>query len=160
MNIKGLFFLAILLFFAILLCTPVHSLAISRADGTVAARYMLTAGEEFSIRYIHSVQKTPVIEVFTVNLREGIELRETLYKDFGAGLPFLVEGSSRFKSGGGWYRLYGIRRYLRDMVFRVGRFADFTLLRGGKEIPLTRFERPGGSVRFTGETRPLLFSFF
>lgn len=114
----------------------------------------------FSIRYIHSVQKTPVIEVFTLDLREGIELRETLYKDFGAGLPFLVEGSSRFRSGGGWYRLYGINRHLRDMTFRVGRFADFHLLIKGEEISLTKFERPGRSLLFTGETRSLMFSFF
>ncbi|MBP6332034.1 MAG: DUF1850 domain-containing protein [Aminivibrio sp.] len=128
--------------------------------GRCLAGYSLRGGEEFAVRYIHSVQKTPVIEVFRIDFRQGIELRETVYHDFGAGLPFLVEGSAVFSSGNGKYRISGIRRHLGDIVFRVGRFADYRLLIRGREIPFTTFEKPGRSLRFSGERRPFLLSFF
>jgi len=46
--------------------------------GRCLAGYSLRGGEEFAVRYIHSVQKTPVIEVFRIDFRQGIELRETV----------------------------------------------------------------------------------
>ena len=47
------------------------------------------AGLEFSTRFLHSVQKTPVEEFFTVDdARQGFILRRTRYQSFGVGLPF------------------------------------------------------------------------
>jgi len=143
-----------------LLCSPVHFLVIRSANGSIIDSYQLGSGEEFAVRYIHSVQKTPVIEVFRVDFGEGIELRETVYTDFGAGLPFLLEGSAVFESGGGKFRIYGIKKLLSDVVFRVGRFADYNLLLRGREIPFTQFEKPGNPLRFSGEKHPFLFAFF
>ncbi len=140
--------------------SPVHFLMIRSADGSVRASYPLQGTEEFAVRYIHSVQKTPVIEVFRVDFREGLELRETVYTDFGAGLPFLLEGSAVFESGGGKFRIYGIKKHLPDVVFRVGRFADYKILFREREIPFTQFEKPGKPLRFSGETHPVLFAFF
>lgn len=101
-----------------------------------------------------------MIEVFRLDFRQGIELRETVYHDFGAGLPFLVEEGEVFSSGNGKYRISGIRKPLGDIVFRVGRFADYQLLIRGREIPFTTFEKPGRSLRLSGERRPYLLSLF
>jgi hypothetical protein len=101
-----------------------------------------------------------VLEVFRLDFREGIELRETVYTDFGAGLPYLLEGNEVFESGGGKFRIYGIGRHLPDIVFRVGRFADYRLLFRERDIPFTQFEEPGKPLRFTGEKGPYIFSFF
>ncbi|NLO58615.1 MAG: DUF1850 domain-containing protein, partial [Synergistaceae bacterium] len=101
MNPKNLSKITLILVAVIFTCSPVHFLMIRSADGSVIDSYTLQGTEEFAVRYIHSVQKTPVLEVFRVDFREGIELRETVYTDFGAGLPFLVEGSAVFESGGG-----------------------------------------------------------
>ncbi|NCB17838.1 MAG: DUF1850 domain-containing protein, partial [Synergistales bacterium] len=79
MNRKHLILIPLVLFFAILFCSPVHFLTIRDGDGSALARYSLRGGEEFAVRYIHSVQKTPVIEVFRLDFRQGIELRETVY---------------------------------------------------------------------------------
>ncbi|MGI6252265.1 MAG: DUF1850 domain-containing protein [Aminivibrio sp.] len=118
------------------------------------------SGEMYSVRYIHSVQKTPVLELFRADFREGIELRETLYQDFGAGLPFMMEGGAAMETQGGWVRIHGINRHLSGIGYRVARFADFTLLLRGREFPFTEYEKPGRPLHFTGERLPYLLSFF
>ena len=141
-------------------CTPLKSLILRSGDDEVLAVFPLAKGETFSVRYIHSVQKTPVLEVFFINTEGDIELRETIYEDFGAGLPFLVDGSKVFSSGGGKFRISGYAQPLGEITFRIGRFADYHLLLRNKEIPFTRFGTPGKPLSFRGEVRPLLFSFF
>lgn len=148
------------LFFMVVLCSPVHRLTITDGEGRTAGRFDLRSGEEFTVRYVHSVQKTPVLEVFRIDFRQGIELRETLYRDFGAGLPFLLEGRAVMETAGGWVRIYGINRHMPGIAYRVARFADFCLLIRGKEIPFTDFEKPGRPLHFTGERLPFLLSFF
>lgn len=160
LNRKILLCCFLLLSFLVLFCSPVHFLMIRSADGSLLAAYPMRGGEKFSVRYIHSVQKTPVLEIFRLDFREGIELRETVYTDFGAGLPFLVEGRAVFESGGGKFRIYGIQRHLPDIVFRVGRFADYRLLFRERDIPFTQFEKPGKPLRFTGERHPFFVSSF
>lgn len=46
---------------------------------------------EFSIGYKHSVEKTQAEELFKVNKSGDIILWETVYEDYGVGLPFLPE---------------------------------------------------------------------
>src|SRR6056297_1399479 len=44
--------------------------------------------EQFTIKYLHSVARTPVLEIFAI--RSGdIVLTSTEYQSYGAGLPFL-----------------------------------------------------------------------
>ena len=152
--------LFLFLFLIVIGCTPLKSLALRSGDDEVLAVYPFANGETFSVRYIHSVQKTPVIEVFFINTEGVIELRETIYEDFGAGLPFLVDGKKIFSSGGGKFRISGYAQPLGQIIFRIGRFADYHLLLSDEEIPFTRFGMPGSPLCFRGEVRPLLFSFF
>ena len=155
--------LVLLLFFFFLIvicCTPVKSLTLRDGEDKLLAVYPLANGKTFSVRYIHSVQKTPVLEIFFINTEGVIELRETIYEDFGAGLPFLMDGKKVFSSGGGKFRISGYAQPLRQIIFRIGRFADYHLLVRNKEIPFTRFGTPGKPLCFRGEVRSLLYSFF
>lgn len=154
-----LFALVFILSAAICITLPVRLLVIRRGDSTRAAAYPLRMGETFSVRYIHSVQKTPVDEVFRIAPGDRIELLETVYEDFGAGLPFLVEEGKVFSSGGGKFRIAGYGTFFNEIVFRVGRFAEYRLVLGGREIPFTRFEAPGRPLRFSAETRAFFHSF-
>ena len=44
-------------------------------------------GQKFSFMYIHSVQKTPVFEIYTVDDQGRVMLLETRVKSCGYGLP-------------------------------------------------------------------------
>lgn len=55
---------------------------------------------QFSIGYKHSVMKTEAEELFKVDNEGDIILWETIYKDYGVGLPFLPEdGKLEIKDG-------------------------------------------------------------
>ncbi|EEB74022.1 DUF1850 domain-containing protein [Thermococcus sp. AM4] len=78
---KFLFFFVLAIIPIFLL--PVNCLVIS--DGTHERVYSLGV-HNVTIRYIHSVERSTVIEVLQVN-SSGIYAREMWWKDFGAGLP-------------------------------------------------------------------------
>lgn len=47
-------------------------------------------GEEWKLIYTHSVQKTPVEEIFVVQSANSFLLNKTRYQSYGVGLPFLA----------------------------------------------------------------------
>lgn len=47
-------------------------------------------GEEWKLIYTHSVQKTPVEEIFVVKNEKEFLLEKTRYQSYGVGLPFLA----------------------------------------------------------------------
>ncbi len=55
------------------------------------------------LRYVHSVEKTPVIEVFKVK-EDGIFLEKFLWQSFGAGLPLEpINAKARITEVGDFY---------------------------------------------------------
>ena len=61
-----------------------------RQSGDTRAVYPIDDGEEFAIEYIHSSEKTPIREVYTVDGTSIIQVREG-YKYYAAGLEFTRE---------------------------------------------------------------------
>jgi hypothetical protein len=47
----------------------------------------VSKGETFEIRYIHSVEKIPVAGIFKVSDENRIEVEESIFSSYGAGLP-------------------------------------------------------------------------
>ena len=93
-------------------------------------------GLAFSTRFIHSVQKTPVEEYFTVNERiDGVVLHSTRYQSFGVGLPFLSTDGN-FKRDGDWFVMEGMERKLSSVVLRPGVGTELTLRIKDKIFPL------------------------
>ncbi|MGE4277399.1 MAG: DUF1850 domain-containing protein [Lawsonibacter sp.] len=113
-------------------------LVLSNGDtGQEYARYWLKQGEEFSITFIHSVNKTPVTDCYDVDRGGEIYLRKTVYYDFGAGVPFdLNEGESLSYAEDGAMVISGIDRKIPDFYIFVGTVSDHTLSIGEKEISL------------------------
>ena len=73
---------------AVFMLRPEGHLVIRDAEtGETYISYPLERGEEFSITFIHSVNKTPVTDVYDVDERGIIMLRKTIYYGFGAGVP-------------------------------------------------------------------------
>ena len=115
------------------------------AENMPIASSLADVGTEFSTRFIHSVQKTPVEEFFTVNdTRDGFLLRRTRYRSFGVGLPFL-ETDGTFRQEGDAFVMDGMNRPMQEIQIRPGVSTELTLYLAGKEIPL--YERvPLGSL--------------
>jgi hypothetical protein len=105
-------------------------------------------GDKFSVTYIHSVNKSPVEDQFSVESDYGIMLQKTVFKSFGAGIPS--------NSGdGGEFTFYNDRieveytgRKIEKLLMFVGVIADHHFLMNGRDIRLNELSLPQRSVQF------------
>lgn len=113
----------------------------------------LHRGEQFTICYTHSVDISPICEVFSVRPGEGIFLHETYFKMFGAGMGHW-KGHGVVVKEGKWIKIKGIDRSLGRFYLRVG-FQDVnhTLIIGDNVLSLSRLAS-GELVLVEGIQRP------
>ena len=98
----------------------------------------------FSLRYTHSVEKTPVVETFRVREDGILLLVSTAYKSYGVGLPSLPsEGKLTIRDG--WFVLENLQREYRDIRLRVGPEAAVLLEQEQQSYPLHEWY-PAGSL--------------
>lgn len=105
-----------------------------RANGNIIAMGRGESGEPISIHFIHSVQKTPVLENLAVE-NEELVLHSTVYQSFGVGLPFLAS-EGNFHKEGSYYVLDNMERRFKNLTLRVGVGTKLTLFLGGRSYPL------------------------
>ena len=104
------------------------------------------AGFPLSLRFIHSVQKTPVEEFLAVDEeRTAFVLKATKYQSFGVGLPF-DETEGEFVQEGDHYWLRGQNRSYPRLDFRVGVGTELSMNLGGRSFPLYEEYEPGTLV--------------
>ncbi len=118
------FVLLFVLILSIFLVWPVKGLGISTED-TLLFFFPRPELYEFAIIYDHSVMKTEVKDVFTVEDGEILLLR-TEYESFGAGLP--TEAFKSFEQVDGRYINDGIDQRLAEIRLRTGKTANHRLV--------------------------------
>ena len=124
--------------------------------GEKYAEYDLSEGEEFAITFIHSVNASPVTDVYDTDSEGRIWLRKTIYYDFGAGVPFdLNEGETLSYAENGAMVISGIDREIPDFLIFVGTVSDHTLSIGDQEISLR--DLCGRSTKVRIEYKPSWF---
>jgi hypothetical protein len=81
----------------------------------------LVPGDKFSTFYIHSVEKTAVIEIFIIDSLYRIILLETQLSSSGAGLPSQVFGEEKFLIRDGKFIISNINKFLPFIPLKVGK---------------------------------------
>jgi hypothetical protein len=76
-------------------------------------------GQEFGTGYIHSVQRTPVLDVYRIAGGRIWSWREYA-QSHNAGLPFQAPACGRFRMQHPWMVIEGGRQVWRQIVLRVG----------------------------------------
>jgi hypothetical protein len=103
-------------------------------------------GEPFTLKYIHSVEKTPVYEVYTFDEQGRIFLIETTVESCGYGLP-TVEPGNRFRFHEGKLTITDLRKKIDSLVMRVSYLNDMMLtFRESDTINLPRIAAGGDRV--------------
>ena len=119
-------------------CSPGGtSLVLSNADsGQVYATYPVENGDTFAVEFIHSVNKSPVRDVYEI--REGeIWNTQCIYYGFGAGVEEeLGEGETLSYGENGEMIISNIEKKIDNMVIVVGTISDHTLYLGDETISL------------------------
>lgn len=120
-------------------------------DGHVYASYPMGEGDSFAVEFVHSVNKSPVRDIYT--LRDGaIWNEECVYYSFGAGVEEeLGEGETLSYGSDGEMIVSGINKRMDNMVLVVGTISDHTLYLGEETISLRTLCGRSSKVLFTYE---------
>lgn len=130
---------------------------IMRADGDREALIPQIRDEApLTIRFIHSVQKTPVEEFLTVHADGRFHLTGTRYQSQGVGLPFLPEEGTFRREGD--YFVLDMDRDFPALSLRTGVGTELRIAAGDREIPL--YERYPAGTRIDLTVEPLYKLFF
>lgn len=100
-------------------------------------RFAVEDGSEFSVTFVHSVNKSPLTDVFVI--RDGkIYADRTIYAAFGAGVQStLEEGQTLSYDQEGNMIVSGFDTVFPEVKYIVGTVSDHVLNIGGEEISLT-----------------------
>ena len=138
----GVIWLSALLFFWANI-SPLYSiqplmLVVKTFERKPLVQIPVNQGDTFTIYYIHSVDISPVYEVFSIDRKKGIVLKRSCMKMFGAGFdPWQAHG--KVISENGWLKMVGLNVPLGSFLLRVGApTVDHTLKIRGMNIYLSR----------------------
>lgn len=98
------------------------------------------------ISFIHSVQKTPVIEELEFDGEDFVLLR-TKYKSHGVGLPFM-ESDGDFREENGIFIMDNMNRKIKNLELRTGVGTQLTITLDGQEFKLYEKFPPGTKIKF------------
>lgn len=145
-----LIFFIILIF--ILICSMFlrkkYYLELRAENGKLYFKENIKLGTEFSIKFIHSVNKSPVIDYYKVK-KDGIYVDKTLYYDFGAGVQTQLEENQKLEfTDDGAMLVSGFDKKITDLAYVVGKVSDHELTIGEKKYSLTKLCGKGAYVSF------------
>lgn len=132
------FFLLILFFLILTFLLSIFKIntlqIIDYRAGKIIWEKKLTNGDNFSIKYLHSVAQTPVIEFFQIKDGE-IFLTGTEYESYGAGLPTSAE-QGNYITEDGKFIIENINQQLPEIMLRVSDYAQHEFIFDNKTIKL------------------------
>ncbi len=137
---------------AALLFHPRHYLTLRDRDtGELYGRYALGEGERFSIGFTHSINLSPVIDVYQIE-NGDIYVEETVYYHFGAGVQTqLNEGETLSYGEDGSMVVGNIHQKRNNVGYIVGTVYDHILTVDGQQISLRDLCGRNAAVRFNYE---------
>lgn len=141
---------------ATLLLKPHYYLTLRNRDtGELYARYTLSNNERFSVEFKHSINLSPVIDVYEIE-NGDIYVEETIYYHFGAGVQTeLNDGETLSYGDDGSMIVSNIHQLRNNVGYIVGTVYDHVLRVDGREISLRDLCGKNTPVRFNYE-----FQFF
>lgn len=103
-------------------------------------------GDSFTVEYTHSVQLTPVSEIYTID-KNNIILSESYFQSYGAGLPSTTPYKFEITEEG--FRIYEINETMEYLIYRTGaERANHKLILRNKEYNFLEFTEPRVGVEF------------
>ena len=117
------------------------------------ARFRVSEGDEFSVRFIHSVNQYPLTDVYEIR-DSKIYVVRTIYNNFGAGVQTEIEeGQTLEINENGEMVVSGFELEMPWLSYIVGTVSDHTLTLHGKEISLRELCGRNSKVAFSVETK-------
>ena len=116
--------------------------------------FRVEEGDEFIVKWIHSVELTPWEEIFRIDSNNNIILDRTRFQQFGAGVPDFAGKTVEIKDG---YITYGeINQKIPLLPYGISNFAKHTLVFNDVEYPLYELVPDGDRINIYTEKISLL----
>jgi hypothetical protein len=133
------FILIILALIMILFSVLVYTLELKTFDESkLIFKQRIFPGDEFTLKYTHSVALTPVWEIFIINKDYQIVLIETDFLDHGAGLPYTTFENEIFVEEEGRFKIKNMHRIMPTPIYyRIGAVRENIFYFKGEEINLS-----------------------
>jgi len=119
---------------------------------------IISPGNQFGLKYIHSVAQTPVWEFFEITKDGELILTETHFFDHGAGLPYAAFGNEIFVSEDDKFKIKNMaRRIFLPLYYRIGKIRENHFIYKNQDINLSK--RLGDAVVTINITQMNLFNY-
>jgi hypothetical protein len=116
--------------------------------GKTLAVYRIEEENEFSVTFVHSVNKSPVTDVYKIRNGEIYVVR-TIYYSFGAGVQTEIEEGQTLEYGeDGSMIVSGFYRPMDNLSYIVGTVSDHILEINGSSIKLRELCGRNTTVHF------------
>ena len=103
--------------------------------GELIAKYRVREGENFSIGFVHSVNKSPLTDYYTVKA-DGLYVEKTVYYGFGAGVETELLPGEVLRYGKDHSMIVsGFDKRIDPLTYFVGTVSDHILKIGGDDMP-------------------------
>ena len=131
--------LIIIIFIMILFLIPVYTLELrSFSDSEIVFSQKIQSGDEFILKYTHSVALTPVWEIFIIDKEYQVVLIETDFLDHGAGLPYTTFDKEIFVEEKGRFKIKNMHRIISTPIYyRIGAIRENIFYFKDEEINLS-----------------------
>lgn len=105
--------------------------------------------KEFSIEFIHSVNKSPVIDYYTIDNNNNIIITKTTYFGFGAGVQTELNDNEQIEYGkNGEMTVTNINKVISPLIYIVGTVSHHTININNKSIILDEKYGKNTHIRF------------
>lgn len=112
----------------------------------------VSVADTFSIEWVHSVELTPWRETYRIGWFDGMELYETSFRSFGAGVPSAFEGA-KLDIVNGWIVASNLHQQRDRVLYLISR-EDYKLSIGAQTWKLPDLMPLGTSLEVTVKWRP------
>ncbi len=122
--------------------------------GEVYADFPVSDGTRFSVEFVHSINKTPVKDIYEVRNGSEIYVVETDYYSFGTGVQTQLNPGETLEYGDdGSMQIKNIDKLIPDLIYIVGTVSDHVMCIDESEISLRELCGKNSMVRFSIEKR-------
>lgn len=122
--------------------------------GSEYAAFPVSDGDRFSVEFVHSVNKSPVKDIYEIRGGSDIYVVETDYYDFGAGVQTQLEPGEILEYGDdGAMQIKNIDTLIPRLIYIVGTISDHTMEINGRDISLRELCGKNSQVLFSVERR-------
>ena len=157
MNFKQRYIVAgvVILILILLSLINIPTIVLSEQNGDSKLMIPLWKSSEFTVEYLHSVNKTPVQEHFVSAPENKILLIGTEFRSLGVGTPFLSE-EGQLVNDQGVYNLTGMNRSFDILHFVFLSLTEHTLLSQGKNFAFVDYFASGQIVELKIENYSII----